>query len=85
VERDGDAVEVRCSPCRSVTLIAGKTEGSAAHAGRLAYCHRGRVVDRADDGAIKCARLEIPPGARYVRVEAVDREGRKAWVNPLWL
>jgi hypothetical protein len=85
VERDGNAVEVRCSPCRSVTLLAGKTEGAAAHAGRLAYCHRGRVLDRSDDGAITRALLEIPPGARHVRVEVADRAGRKAWVNPLWL
>jgi hypothetical protein len=85
VERDGDAVEVRCSPCRSATLLAGKSEGAAAHAGRLAYCHRGRVLDRADDGAITRAQLEIPARARYVRVEVADSAGRKAWTNPLWL
>jgi hypothetical protein len=85
VDRDGDAVEVRCSPCRSALLLAGKSKGSAAHAGRLAYCHRGRVVDHDDSGAITRARLEIPPGARYVRVEVADVAGRKAWTNPLWL
>lgn len=81
---DGDAVEIRTSPCRSVTLVAGKAEGAAAHAGRLAYCHRGRVLERADDGAVTRARLEIPVGARHARVEVVDRDGRKAWTNPWW-
>jgi hypothetical protein len=83
-EVDGDAIEVSSSPCRSVTLLAGKTQGAAAHAGRLPYCHRARVLERADDGAITRARLEIPSAARYVRVELVDREGRKAWTNPVW-
>jgi hypothetical protein len=85
VDHDDGGVEVRCSPCRSVTLVAGKAEGSAAHAGRLAYCHHARVLERADDGAIVRARLEIPSAARHVRVEVTDREGRKAWANPLWL
>jgi hypothetical protein len=85
VERDGGAVEVRCSPCRSATLLAGNARGSAAHAGRLAYCHRGRVLGRVDTGDITRARLEIPDGARYVRVEVADGAGRKAWTNPLWL
>ncbi|MGH3104553.1 MAG: PHP domain-containing protein [Gaiellaceae bacterium] len=84
VDVDGEAVEVRCSPCRSVTLLAGKTEGAAAHAGRLPYCHRGRVLDRAEDGAITRARLDVPLGARYLRIELADRDGRKAWTNPVW-
>jgi hypothetical protein len=85
VDRDDGAVEVRCSPCRSVTLLAGRTVGAAAHAGRLPYCHRARVLERADEGGVTRARLEVPPGARYVRIELLDRDGRKAWTNPLWL
>lgn len=85
VDLDGNAVEVCCSPCRSVTLLAGKTKGAAAHVGRLPYCHRGRVLDRTDDGALVRARLEVPSDARYVRIEVVDRDGHKAWTNPLWL
>jgi hypothetical protein len=82
VEVDGRAVEVACSPCRSVVLLAGRTAGAAVHAGRLPYCHRGRVLERADDGAVTRARLELPARARYARVELVDRGGRKAWTNP---
>ena len=84
VEVDGAAVEVRSSPCRSATLLAGKTFGAAAHAGRLPYCHRARVLERADDGAITRARLEIPSDAAYVRLELVGRDGSKAWTNPVW-
>jgi hypothetical protein len=84
VELDGDEVEVRCSPCRSVTLVSGKTEGAAVHAGRLPYCHRGRVLARSDDGLVTHARLEIPFLARYLRLELTDRTGRKAWTNPVW-
>jgi hypothetical protein len=85
VELDGADVEVRTSPCRSVTLLAGRSVGAAAHAGRLPYCFGSRVLERADDGAITRTRLAIPAGARYVRLELVDGEGRKAWTNPLWL
>jgi hypothetical protein len=85
VELDGNAVEVRCGPSRSIFLVAGRAEGAAAHAGRLPYCHAARVLERADDGAVTRARLEIPAGAAHVRLEVVDREGRKAWTNPLWI
>lgn len=81
---DRHAVEVRSSPCRSVFLVGGKSQGAAAHAGRLPYCHRSRVLERADDGSITRARLEIPLEARHFRIEVVDREARKAWTNPVW-
>jgi predicted metal-dependent phosphoesterase TrpH len=84
LEVDSNAVEVSCSPCRSITLLAGRTAGAAAHGGRLPYCNHSRVVDRADDGELIRARLEIPAGARYWRVELVDQQGRKAWTNPVW-
>jgi len=85
VEVADGAVEVRSSPCCSVTLLAGKTVGAAAHAGRLPYCHRSRVLERSDDGALTRARLELPVAARYARLELVDRDGRRAWTNPVWL
>ena len=84
VELDGDAVEVRCSPCRSVTLVGGRTQGAAAHAGRLPYCHRARVLERADDGRVTRARLELPLGSDYVRLELADGKGGRAWTNPHW-
>ncbi len=78
------SVRVRCSPCRSVTLMTGKTEGSAVNAGRLGYRHQAETLDQADDGAITHARLGIPTLAPYGRVEVTDLHGRKAWTNPLW-
>jgi hypothetical protein len=68
-----------------VTLLAGKARGAAAHVGRLPYCHGGRVLERTDDGALVRARLDLPRDARHARIELVDRDGRKAWTNPLWL
>jgi hypothetical protein len=84
VELDGDALEIRCSPCGSVLLVARRERGAAVHAGRLPYCYRGRVLDRADDGSITRARLELASDSEYVRVELVDHEGRRAWTNPHW-
>ena len=84
IELDGDALEVACTPCRSVILIGGRTEGAAAHAGRLPYCHRARVLERADDGRITRARLELPFGADHVRLELSDGGGGRAWTNPHW-
>lgn len=83
IELDGGALEVQCSPCRSVVLLSGRTEGAAAHAGPL-YCHNGRALERAEGGSITRARLELPFGYDHVRLELIDREGRKAWTNPLW-
>jgi hypothetical protein len=80
---DGGAVEVACSPCRTVTLVSGKATGASVNAGRLGYRYRGTVLESDESGLITRARLEIPPPARHVRVEATDAGGRKAWANPL--
>ena len=84
ISLDGDVVHVRCSPCRSVTLVAGRCQGAAAHAGRLPYCHGAEVVERADDGRITRARLQIPFGAAHIRLELTDGAGGRAWTNPHW-
>ena len=83
VVRDGDSVEVRCTPCRSVTLVSGKATGAAVHTGRLGYRHAGRELECDRDGLVVHARLDIPPSARYVRIEVADAAGRKAWANPI--
>jgi hypothetical protein len=59
---DGDEVEVRCSPRRSVTLVSGRTEGAAVNAGRLGYRYEGEVLAD-DDRGITHARLRRPFGA----------------------
>jgi hypothetical protein len=82
---DDCAVEVRCSPCRSVTLCTGRERGSAVNAGRLGYRYGAEIVSYERDGAITEARLQRPRGSPYGRVEVVDLQGRKAWTNPLWI
>ena len=79
---DGEAVEVRCTPARSVTLVSGRTEGAAVNAGRLGYRYAGEVL-AADDRGITHARLQRPFGARYARIEVTDSTGNRAWTNPL--
>jgi hypothetical protein len=79
----GGAVVVRCSPCRSVTLVSGKSIGAAVNAGRLGYRHRGEALELDDAGLLVSARLEVPPAARHVRVEVTDAAGRKAWASPV--
>lgn len=82
VSRDGSTIDVRCSPCRSVTLVSGKTTGAAVNAGRMGYRYGGRVLAESADGAIVHAELELPPAAGHARIEVSDTQGRKAWANP---
>jgi hypothetical protein len=83
LRREGDALVVSCSPCRSVTLVSGKTMGAAVHAGRLGYANAGTIAARDDDGLVTVAHLEIPAAAHHVRIEATDADGRKAWASPI--
>jgi hypothetical protein len=85
VEVADDEVVVRCSPAASVTLFAERMRGARVNAGRLGYPHRGRIAATNDDGEIVEARLRPAPGLRYGRVEVCDRDGRRAWSNPLWM
>lgn len=82
VRRDTDSIEVRCTPARSVTLVSGRSTGSAVNAGADGYRYRGRVLEESSDGLIVHARLDFPPDARHGRVEVADAAGRKAWANP---
>lgn len=83
VRIDGEVVEVRCSPCRAVTLVSGRTTGAAVNAGRLGYRYRGRALETDGRGQIVHAQLDVPPSARHVRLEVADEKGRKAWANPV--
>src|SRR5262249_50190733 len=82
VSIENASVEVRCSPCRAVTLVSGRSTGASVHAGRLGYRHHGRIV--ASDGELVThAVVDVPPSARHVRIEVTDDNGRKAWANPI--
>ncbi len=78
------SVEVRCDPCRSVTVVFGVSSGAAVHSGRLGYRYNGEIVETTPDGSITAARLNLPEAAPYARVEVTDRHGAKAWTNPIW-
>ncbi len=77
-------VEVRCSPCRRVTLCTARRRGSSVSAGPSGYRYRGEIVAESADGEITSARLERPSSVPFERIELVDAYGRKAWTNPLW-
>jgi hypothetical protein len=79
---DGEVV-VRCTPARSVTLLTGRTSGTAVNAGRLGYRYGAEILETTADGLIVAARLDRPEKARFARVEVGDAYGRKAWTNPL--
>jgi hypothetical protein len=84
LEVEEAAVEVRCSPARSVTVVGERRFGSRVNAGRLGYPLRGEILESSDDGLIVAARLARPAGP-YGRLEVEDAQGRKAWSNPLWI
>lgn len=79
-----DAVEIRCSPARRITLVSGRKRGASVSAGRLGYCYRGRVLETDDRGDIVRARLSRPAFTSYGRLEIRDAVARVAWTNPLW-
>jgi hypothetical protein len=82
IHLEDGAVEVRCSPCRAVTLVSERTTGASVNVGRLGYRHHGRELERNDAGLVIHARLDVPPSARHARIEVTDEAGRKAWANP---
>jgi hypothetical protein len=84
VELDGDAVEIRCSPAQSVTLVSARHRGARANAGRLGYPNGATILARDADGLITAVRLERPPLAPFGRVVVSDTRARRAWTNPLW-
>ena len=79
---DGETVEVSCSPARRITLVAGPGRGASVGAGRLGYVHRADILAE-DARGITSARLAIPSGAPYARLEVHAENGGTAWTNRL--
>ena len=75
-------VEISCSPARRITLVAGPGRGASAGAGRLGYVHRAEILAQ-DTRGITAARLAVPSGAPYARLEVHGADGGTAWTNPL--
>ena len=86
VVRDGDTLEVRCSPSRSVRFQSRWESGWAVQTGDRNRQEGARILERDDSGRIVRARF-APPGDEaipYIRIVATDDAGRRAWTNPLW-
>jgi hypothetical protein len=79
---DDTTLEVSCSPARRITLVAGPSRGASVGAGRLGYVHRAEVLAE-DTRGITAARLAIPSGAPYARLEVHGADGGTAWTNSL--
>ena len=70
VEVAADAVHVRCSACASVIVQGRGTAARAVH---------GESLTRA---SVPRERFADSP---WLRVTVVDRAGRRAWTNPVWV
>ena len=85
VQRDSAALEVRCSPSRSVVFQSRWELGWGVRADDRNRQEHARILERDDRGSIVRARLE--PGTDedipYVRIVTTDDAGRHAWTNPL--
>ena len=73
----------RAARARRSRSSPGASEGAAAHAGRLPYAIASRVLERADDGRITRAQLEIPVGAAPRSSRARRRRRRARLDEPL--
>lgn len=85
VEVGPDAVEVRCSPARSVWLRSGPWDGCGVNADDAWGDWRGAPLTRDADGQLTAVRFEYPEYWRWARVEVCDVHGRRAWGNPFQL
>ena len=94
---DGEALHVRSTPARSITVLAQPPYGARVNAGHHEIAFFGSRLATADghggEGIIEgdwltgadFPRLAGAAGLRYVRVVVTDPHGRSAWSNPIWL
>jgi hypothetical protein len=88
----GRTIAVRCSPVRSVTLVADGTRGARLNAGPFGASMRASRLRSATNRAEGVVEGELLTGAvlhlsgheRYVRVQVEDDRGRRAWTNPIF-
>ncbi|MGE5225919.1 MAG: CehA/McbA family metallohydrolase [Planctomycetaceae bacterium] len=80
---DGGAVEVGCSPARSVVLASRYETGWAVRADARNRMEDARILERDDRGLVVRARFTPPIELPYRRIVVEDERGRKAWSNPL--
>ncbi len=87
-------VLVRCSPVRTVSLMADPTKGGRINAGTFGMARNARRLrTRSGHGPEGIPDGELLTGSeffltgqeRYVRVQVEDAQGRCAWTNPLFM
>ncbi|MDQ3700325.1 MAG: CehA/McbA family metallohydrolase [Chloroflexota bacterium] len=95
----GGTVTVRCSPARSITLVADATKGGRLNAGALGMALRARRRRSAGYGAdaghgpegtvdgqlLTGGEFTLTGQERYARIQVEDERGRCAWTNPLFV
>jgi hypothetical protein len=80
---DDAALEVRCSPARSVWMMSRYETGWGVNAGDRNRMEEARVLERDDRGLIMRARFAPSMELPYRRVVIEDERGRRAWSNPI--
>jgi hypothetical protein len=80
---DGGAVEVRCSPARSVVLASRPESGWAVRADHRNRMEDADILERNDRGLIVRARFAPRGELPYRRLIVQDETGRRAWTNAL--
>jgi hypothetical protein len=83
VRADGDNVEVRCSPARSVVLMSRYETGWAVRADDRGRQEGARILERDDRGLVIRAAFTPPFELPYRRLVVEDPRGRRAWTNPI--
>jgi hypothetical protein len=69
IATDGDEVEIRCAPVRAIAVMG-----------------RGSKSENATGDGLTRATFRIRRfRGSWFRVTVIDREGRRAWSNPIWL
>jgi hypothetical protein len=88
LERDGETVEVACSPARDLWLHGAWEEGVNVSAGSRARLDGAEIVARNDRGLITRARFtptrdpwDAVRDGRWWRLVVEDEHGRRAWTN----
>lgn len=69
-EENGEIV-VKCSPCSEIRFVQ--------------FEHRGKAFHSGGGEELTEARFAYDEGAKYVRVECIRADGRKAWSNPFFV
>ena len=85
LRREGDAIEVEVSPCRSVVLHTRYQEGWGVRSDHRGRQEGARILERDTAGLVTRARFDpkVDGELPFVRVVATDASGRRAWSNPV--